>query len=389
MATLGPTDPIPTPTDTGRWRSTTKWIYSPWFDSIFIIGPSVLVTTIVLLFGSRIMATPEVPIWVFVFLVLGIDVAHVYSSLFRTYFDKEEFAKRRSLYLTVPLACWGVGAVLYAIQPMLFWIVLAYAAIWHFVRQQYGFFMLYRRGEAVPTDQTGPNVKWEYRLDQAAVYLSTFYPLVYWHTYPKAFGWFDQAEMFRIPTPWIEKTVALVYGVVLVAFLAKEIRKPLVGQGFNLGKVALLVATAASWYVGIVAFNGDLVFTIVNIVSHGVPYMALVWIYQYRKTKAAPHADGPKPANPFLRFFQWKFIPLYVLALFAIAYAEEWVWDAVVWQERADVFGKALAGFTPAPLLLVFLVPLLSMPQAAHYVLDAYIWRVNKGGGAELRKVIG
>lgn len=389
MATLGSTDPVPTPADTRRWRSTTKWIYSPWFDSIFIIGPSVLVTIIVLLFGSRIMATPEVPIWVFVFLVLGIDVAHVYSSLFRTYFDKEEFAKRRSLYLTVPLACWGVGALLYAIQPMLFWIVLAYAAIWHFVRQQYGFFMLYRRGEAVPTDQSSPSVKWEYRLDQAAVYLSTFYPLVYWHTYPKAFGWFDQAEMFRIPTPWIEKAVALVYGVVLVAFLVKEVRKPLVGQGFNLGKVALLVATAASWYVGIVAFNGDLVFTIVNIVSHGVPYMALVWIYQYRKTKAAPQADSPRPANPFLRFFQWKFIPLYVLALFAIAYAEEWVWDAVVWQERADVFGKALAGFTPAPLLLFFLVPLLSMPQAAHYVLDAYIWRVNKGGGGELRKVIG
>lgn len=388
MATLGSTDSISSQ-NKGRWGSTTKWIYSPWFDAVFIIGPSVLVTAIVLLFGSRIMATPEVPIWVFVFLVLGIDVAHVYSSLFRTYFDKEEFAKRRTLYLTVPLACWGVGAVLYAIQPMLFWIVLAYAAIWHFVRQQYGFFMLYRRGEAVPNEQTSPNVKWEYRLDQAAVYLSTFYPLIYWHTYPKAFGWFDQAEMFRIPTPWIEKAVALVYGLVLVAFLAKEFRKPLVGQGFNLGKVALLVSTAASWYVGIVAFNGDLVFTIVNIVSHGVPYMALVWIYQYRKTKASATSDAPKPANPFLKFFQWKFIPLYVLALFAIAYAEEWVWDAVVWQERADVFGKAIAGFTPAPLLLIFLVPLLSMPQAAHYVLDAYIWRVNKGGGAELRKVIG
>ena len=388
MATLGSADPIPTPTDSGRWRSTTKWIYSPWFDSIFIIGPSVLVTTIVLLFGSKLMATPEVPIWVFVFLVLGIDVAHVYSSLFRTYFDKEEFAKRRSLYLTVPIACWGIGAVLYAIQPMLFWIVLAYAAIWHFVRQQYGFFMLYRRGEAVPNGNEAPMVQWEYRLDQAAVYLSTFYPLIYWHTYPKAFGWFDQAEMFRIPTPWVEKSVATVYGVVLVAFLVKELRKPLIGKGFNAGKVALLLATAASWYVGIVAFNGDLVFTIVNIVSHGVPYMALVWIYQYRKTKAPAPAEAPK-TNPFLRFFQWKFIPLYVLALFAIAYAEEWVWDAVVWQERADVFGKALAGFTPAPLLLIFLVPLLSMPQAAHYVLDAFIWRVNKGGGAELRKVIG
>lgn len=389
MATLGSADSISPAQHKGRWRSATKWIYSPWFDAVFIIGPSVLVTTIVLLFGSRIMATPEVPIWVFVFLVLGIDVAHVYSSLFRTYFDKEEFAKRKTLYLTVPLACWGIGAVLYAIQPMLFWVVLAYAAIWHFVRQQYGFFMLYRRGEAVPTSDPSKAVKWEYRLDQAAVYLATFYPLIYWHTYPKAFGWFDQAEMLRIPTPFVEKGVAVVYALVMATFLLKEARKPFLGQGFNLGKVALLVSTAASWYVGIVAFNGDLVFTIVNIVSHGVPYMALVWIYQYRKTKSPVDPDTPKRINPFLRFFQWKFIPLYVLALFAIAYAEEWVWDAVVWQERADVFGKALAGFTPAPLLLIFLVPLLSMPQAAHYVLDAFIWRVNKGGGTELRKVIG
>jgi len=35
------------------------------------------------------------------------------------------------------------------------------------------------------------------------------------------------------------------------------------------------------------------------------------------------------------------------------------------------------------------LVPLLTMPQLTHYVLDAYIWRVNKQGSQEVRAVIG
>lgn len=357
-------------------RVTTPWIYSPKFDLTAIIGPPVVVTCVVLLFGHQIEAMSEAPAWLWILLVLGIDVAHVYSSLFRTYFDREEFARRRTLYLTVPVLSWGVGVAIYALWGMgAFWSCVAYAAIYHFVRQQYGFMMLFRRGE--------PTRTWDCRLDQAAIYLATVYPLVYWHTYGRDFTWFENFEVIRIPVTWPEQVCRFLYIGCLVGFLGKEAFHAFQRKALNLGKVLLLVATAGAWGTGILLFNGDLTFTLINIVSHGVPYMALIWIYQYRKG-SRPEQVG----NRFLRFFQLKYVPVYLAVLFALAYFEEGLWDWMVWKESPGIFGSV--SLQPPAIVLTLLVPLLTMPQVTHYVLDAFIWRVNKAKEKkDLRTVIG
>jgi hypothetical protein len=355
-------------------RIATPWIYSPKFDLWAIIGPPVAITAVVLAFGNR-LAQLDTPPWLWVLLVLGIDVAHVYSSLFRTYFDRDEFNRRRTLYLVVPVLCWTLGVATYVVAgPAFFWSVIAYFAIYHFVRQQYGFLMLYRRGE--------PAGGWSYRVDQAAIYLATVYPLVYWHTYPRDFQWFSDFEVLHIPTVVPELICRTLYVAALGAFVAKEAYRWRTTGTLNVGKCLLLVATAAAWGTGIILFNGDLTFTLINIVSHGIPYMALIWIYQYRKRGGEAHAG-----NRLLRFFQFKYVPLYLAALFAIAYFEEGVWDRVVWQEHADIFGSFSVPASAA--VLAVLVPLLTMPQLTHYVLDAYIWRVNKRGKEEVRAVMG
>jgi hypothetical protein len=353
-------------------RIATPWIYSPKFDLAAIIGPPVVVTAIVLIWGNQLSAVKDFPAWLWILLVLGIDVAHVYSSLFRTYFDKDEFQKRRTLYLVVPVLCWLAGVAVWAWKGQtVFWSIVAYFAIYHFVRQQYGFLMLYRRGEKAEG--------WAYRVDQLAIYLATIYPLVYWHTYPRDFQWFEGFNVIQIPSDWPEAILRFVYVGVLVAFFAKEGYRWRTSGGLNVGKTLLLTVTAAAWFTGIVLFNGDLTFTLINIVSHGVPYMALIWIYQYRKRA--------KSDNRFLSFFQFKYIPFYAIALFALAYFEESIWDWFVWKEHADIFGPFHT--TASATVLMLLVPLLTMPQVTHYVLDAYIWRVNKKGKEEVRAVIG
>ncbi|RYG44769.1 hypothetical protein EON79_14210 [bacterium] len=356
-------------------RIATPWIYSPKFDLWAIIGPPVAITAVVLAFGDRIAQVGDTPPWLWILLVLGIDVAHVYSSLFRTYFDKDEFKRRRTLYLVVPIACWLAGVLVWAVQgPEMFWSIVAYFAIYHFVRQQYGFLMLYRRGE--------PTGTLSYRIDQIAIYIATVYPLVYWHTYGRNFQWFSNFEVVRIPWVWPEMVCRAIYVLALGGFLVKEAYRWYETGKLNLGKCLLLIATAAAWGTGIILFNGDLTFTLVNIISHGVPYMALIWIYQYRKRSNQAHAD-----NRLLKFFQLKYVPLYILALVAIAYFEEGIWDWFVWREHADIFGTFHA--PASATLLMFLVPLLTMPQVTHYVLDAYIWRVNKKGKEEVRAVMG
>ena len=356
-------------------RIATPWIYSWKFDLAAIIGPPVMITSIVLVWGNQLAKIQQIPTWLWILLVLGIDVAHVYSSLFRTYFDKQEFQKRKRLYIIAPCACWIGGVALYALfGATVFWSGVAYFAIYHFVRQQYGFMMLYRRGEPVGG--------FEYRIDQLAIYLTTIYPLLYWHTYTRNFQWFSDFEVIHIPNVWPEHIGRVIYICVMAVFVAKELRGWLTTGKLNVGKCLLLAATATAWGTGIILFNGDLTFTLINIVSHGVPYMALIWIYQFRK-RTTP--TGAK--RRFLAFFQPKYIPIYILSLVALAYVEEGFWDRFVWREQANIFGSV--HFQLPAVALMLLVPLLTMPQVTHYVLDAFIWRVNKSRGEEVRAVIG
>jgi hypothetical protein len=356
-------------------KVSTPWIYSPRFDLAAIIGPSVFVTVAVWVWGRHWVNLGETPWWLWVLLVLGIDVAHVYSSLFRTYFDREELQRRRVLYVATPILCWLIGVGVYAILGAgAFWAVVTYAAIYHFVRQQYGFMMLYRRGE--PTRDLG------YRIDQLAIYLATVYPLVYWHTYARNFRWFDAFELYRLPSQVPEFICRFLYVAVIIAFLVKETYAVVSQNRFNIGKVLLLVATAAAWGTSIILFNGDFTFTLINIISHGIPYMALVWIYQFRRNQ-----KQPENASRLLRFFQPKYIPMYILSLVGIAFLEEGIWDWTVWKSNPHIFGSS--SLSMPPIVLVILIPLLTMPQLTHYVLDAFIWRVNKQGKETVRTALG
>ena len=64
--------------------------------------------------------------------------------------------------------------------------------------------------------------------------------------------------------------------------------------------------------------------------------------------------------------------------LFGLAYLEEGFWDGFVWREHGGLFGV----FATLPSLgssdaLIWLAPLLALPQATHYILDAFIWRMQ------------
>ncbi len=337
------------------------WLYSAGSDTAFILAPAFAVTAAVLAFPHA-FAGPVTPIAWFL-LVVGVDVAHVYSTLYRTYFDPEERKKYATLLYLIPALCWVGGAILYSAGSMIFWRVLAYVAAFHFVRQQYGFLRLYSRKDDLPA--------WKRRLDAVAVYLAAIYPLVYWHTQGRVFHWFVAGDFLTIPVPGLELATRWAYIVTLAAYAASEVML----KRWNVPKNLILTGTAISWYTGIVAFNGDLTFTVTNIVAHGIPYMALVWIHE-RKQVAKP--SGPEKQNYLKRWFTPRMIPAFAGMLLVFAYLEEALWDAMVWREHTQFF--EWFAFLPAVsdhTLLALLVPLLALPQSTHYVLDGFVWKVR------------
>lgn len=351
-------------------------------------------------------ADNELPLWAWVTLVLAVDVAHVYATLFRTYFNKAALQRHKALLIAIPAACWVVGVLLYSVDALWFWRTLAYLAVFHFIRQQYGFMCLYSRkdSQSFPVDSTCANTPenvagkhvstgfWLSRLDGLAIYTATIYPLIYWHTsLPRNFNWFVEGDFLESLPADAGRVGLVLYAFILLAYFAKEILLAVKTQYFNIPKNLIIAGTAGSWWVGIVMLNSDIAFTMTNVLTHGIPYMALIWLYQKR---SSPHAAGainsPAPeltANSgvkknFLEDFcsvARNCAPLFVATLLLFAYFEEGLWDALIWREHGAIFAPFswLQSLSDTPLLAL-VIPLLSLPQSTHYVLDGFIWRVKE-----------
>lgn len=357
------------------------WLRSAPWDLAFFVLPGLLAVAVVLgLHQAGVIEGPHdnLPPWAWLATVVAIDVAHVWATLYRVYLDRGELRRRALLYTWLPGVAWLVGILLYAISDATFWRVLAYVAVFHFIRQQEGFVRLYRR-KAGERD----GARW----DQAAVWVMTLYPVLYWHAHlPRAFHWFRNRDFAPLP---LERAIG-VLSVLYWAFLAVYAIRALVlvasrRAPVNPGKWGVLLATWACWYVGIVPFDSDLAFTITNVLLHGVPYMGLVLLVASRKQASeTPYAPGTVAARLFTRGLVGLVAAL--VLLLAIAWGEEALWDLLVWHDHPSIFG-AFAQVDLGPLLPL-VVPLLSVPQATHYLLDGLIWKMD-GSNPGLREQLG
>ncbi|MBW4888308.1 hypothetical protein KXQ82_01210 [Mucilaginibacter sp. HMF5004] len=343
------------------------WLHSAVIDGIFILSPPFIALLLVICFPSRFQVTTTIPVYYWLFLVVFIDVAHVYSTLYRTYFNSRAY-KTNTLLIIVPIACYIGGVLLHSYDGMLFWRILAYLAVFHFVRQQYGFMRLYSRQER--------GSYWFRLIDKLAIYSATVYPLFYWHFGDKRnFSWFVENDILSYSSPSLQALGFMVYLVIIVLYLIKEGIYIINTKIINWPRNILIAGTFFSWYFGIIYFNGDLAFTTLNVISHGVPYMTLIWVFEKKRYKKSKIKESIILKNTFGRYSGVLF---FIMLLIFLAYLEEGLWDGMIWKEHGSVFGI----FTSLPTIrneqvLSLLVPLLALPQSTHYVLDGFIWKIK------------
>ncbi|MFO0598728.1 MAG: hypothetical protein U0228_39695 [Myxococcaceae bacterium] len=294
----------------------------------------------------------DTPPWAFLAFVVCIDVAHVWSTLFRTYLDADELRARPMLYAAAPLLAFGLSVAACAHSPATFWRLLAYVAVWHFVRQQVGWMALYgrRAGHGTLT----------LRLDALVMYATTLGPVVWWHAHlPRPFWWFQENDFVGGLPAWVGDLALGLHFAVLAGWLGFSLAR----RQLHAGKALLVFATWVSWFGGIVLAQSDLAFTVMNVALHGVPYLVLV--RQYAKGREAEGRFGV--AGALVR----GGVPAFLGLLVALAFVEEGLWDRLVWHDHAVLFG---GGVELSAGLLTLLVPLLALPQTTHYVLDGFVW---------------
>ncbi|WKL46974.1 hypothetical protein Q1W71_18665 [Flavobacterium pectinovorum] len=335
------------------------WIHKAKTDLIFIIGPSFFVLAIIFLFQDYITDIEDkYSFYTWLFLIVFIDVAHVYATLFKTYFVADEFRKNKRRLLLLPTICFVVGIILFSFGSLVFWSFLAYVAVFHFIRQQYGFMRLYARNEQ--------KTKFSVFIDNLTIYASTGYPMLYWFfSSERKFNWFVENEFFKFHNSFFLEILFWVYLIIILVYITYTIYKSIHNNFFNFPKSAIILGTALSWYFGIVYFNDDLIFTLLNVVSHGLPYMALIYFREIENK-----ANVNSRVFSYLRSYNAMFI--YILILLIIAFSEEFLWEILVWNENISLTTFDFSNWQ------FLIVPLLSVPQFTHYLLDGFIWKSKK-----------
>jgi len=340
-------------------RTRPGWILSPRGDFLIFTGPILL--GLVLVAGVARGPGLDAPLapWAFLLFIVCCDVAHVWATAFRVYLDPARLARRPGVFLGIPLIAFGAGVLLYASSPLLFWRVLAYLAVWHFIRQQWGWVAYSRRA-------AGERDLLDRRLDQIIVANVTIYPLVFWHAHlPRAFDWFVPGDFLAGLPPAVDRAGLALHWIVNGCYLLRQVHLAFRGSGVNLAKLQIVFTTWCAWYGGIVLLNSDWAFTVFNVLHHGVPYLAVVHRVESR---------GRRGARGFLAtVFRPRALPLYLGLLILAGYMEEWFWDRLVWNEHGMLFLGPAVDLPQAALILV--VPLLALPQATHYLVDGWIWK--------------
>jgi hypothetical protein len=152
-----------------------------------------------------------------------------------------------------------------------------------------------------------------------------------------------------------------IYVCALLAYAGKSVYLYISSGFLNIGKDIVVATTAICWYVGIVVFDSDYAFTVTNVLIHGIPYFALIYVYsQFRR----------QTSGRVYRTLSQHWL-IFLATLWALAYLEELLWHRGVWHERQWLFGADWDWQG----LKVYLVPLLAVPQLTHYILDGFIWR--------------
>ena len=373
------------------------WIYSPFADGVFILAVPFVVVAITLGFHDFFAEPDSMTVISWAILVMGVDVSHVYSSLYRTYLDAETRERHGLFLFLLPFAVLIACILLYSAGAMVFWRVMAYLAVFHFARQQYGFMRVYSRNENAST--------WQRRIDALAIYTATLYPIADWHLAgQKNFNWFMKGDFYYLTDAGFQGVLFIIYVAIIGAYVMKEgtllwksiaMRRHQLGNSiatsgvpmplFNLPRNAIVAGTFLSWYVGIVHFNSDIAFTAINVMSHGIPYIALVWFWGNKKhaPMTPQNLTAVRPIRSSGRIFQLRFIAVFVAFLLLLAYLEEGFWNVWVWHEKDHapffaLFHAALVEVSPGSPWLTLIVPVLSVPQITHYVIDGFIWKMRK-----------
>jgi hypothetical protein len=332
----------------GGLLSRDKYIVSPLFDWVFLIGSPLLAIAVVL--GAvQFLPKVEVEAYVLTYMALG----HHVPTFLRAYGDPAEFDTNRFKLITMPAVVVPLLLVIYLLDSRLLLLIFIWDQ-YHFVRQHYGFMRLYdAKVGNVPTGR--------YNLDQ----LLSFSAFICIITYSDFYSYVYTGTLYDIGLafpPWIGSvlqqgslTVTAILGILYVLDIQRRWAQ---GENIALLKLVIFATTYGVWYYAYVTLSDPLLSYSISSFFHCLQYDAFAWYYNQKKARSMEQNRG----NLVFRYLhRSRLLPLYVLA----------------------VFGYGFLSSTIGPVAPGVVYFVNRTTGILHYYFDSFIWRVRR---AEFRK---
>lgn len=284
-----------------------NWIINKKTDLVWFIGAAL--SGYFLWFLNAGLGWDMVSIW-FIW-VTFVDTPHFFGTYSRTFLDKEEFKRRKTLllgsmgwFLAGPLAIgisyllFSSGSANYEIPWTLFVAFFGIWAYWHVVRQHYGFMALYKK-KGNELDKT------DYRIDSSLLYGGLMIPfIVFVFRHPETRPIIGLQEGYDPIlfgdvglTSFVQGTALGIIGLIALVFVARQFFLYSKGIAINGPKVLFMLAVVPLHificYSDAVLATGFFAFGAFVTVFHDLQYHAIVW-FHHKNRYHKPGVDASR-----------------------------------------------------------------------------------------------
>ena len=308
----------------------------------------------------------EIPLWGYLIVVVFCDVGHVWGTIFRCYLDTSENKRRWFLYNVTPVVIFLSTFILhYFVSVGLCWMIIGYIAIYHFIRQQWGFLCLYRARAEESSD---------YLIDRFVHLAGALGPILMWHSDPdRNFDWFMREDPFivKIPSQWYP-VIVFSYVLVFVGYYSRAVFQNKITK-YPM-KFLVVAFCWLTWIIGVLLPHKLIAVFFLNMFHAAPSYMIVFFTARNKWSVNEPPTDSERLVKYLVKPGNWW---IYLSFFIVIAILEECLWETFVWR---DYFPNKF-NFEVNQLGVSFFTSLLSLPQTTHYVLDAFIWKLGSNPG--------
>ena len=350
-----------------------RWIISAHDDLIWFIGSVVSSYLLLFLYVKGILPlVPMAALW-----AILIDAPHVFGTLSRTYFDREE-RKNRARLLWGSLLFFAVGPLMVLIGAgFVFFFVAALWAYYHLVKQHYGFMVLYKK-------KNNDLARVDNLLDRLLLLFAFNYPFV-------EFIARDPEAMARVPSllrggvDGLAKLLLISTILLAVVWLGRQIQRAVVGEALDVPKYLLLAAAIPMHWIVLLTPMPHKPIAIVAILTiyHNFQYHRLIWFHNKKYNR---NSQGSSPTikeglergtNTDSKFGAASLISRNVAYYIAFG-----ILFGIIYQGPRQFLGylsfQNSAASTDQSFLIQLGISFLWGYAFIHYYLDSKIWRVRR-----------